>query len=68
LKSFAQLVFPNSRKSVDLKESKQKDEQNERGLISSMTHGLMSGMVHYYPVPVSVLFFIFLIIVNMGDA
>jgi hypothetical protein len=38
-------VFPNSSKSVDLKESQQKDGQSERGLITSITHGVMSGMV-----------------------
>ncbi|GJN22620.1 hypothetical protein PR202_gb10203 [Eleusine coracana subsp. coracana] len=43
LKSFAHLVFPNSCKSVvGLKEPKQKDEQVERGLITSITHGVMS--------------------------
>ncbi|GJM97285.1 hypothetical protein PR202_ga14202 [Eleusine coracana subsp. coracana] len=42
LKSFADLVFPNSCKSVGLKEPKQKDEQIERGLITSITHGVMS--------------------------
>ncbi|KAM0886149.1 hypothetical protein ACQ4PT_029849 [Festuca glaucescens] len=42
LKSFAHLVFPNSSKSVDLKESQQKDGQSERGLITSITHGVMS--------------------------
>lgn len=42
LKSFAHLVFPNSSKSVDLKESQQKDGHSERGLITSITHGVMS--------------------------
>uniref|UniRef100_A0A0A9D5K7 Uncharacterized protein n=1 Tax=Arundo donax TaxID=35708 RepID=A0A0A9D5K7_ARUDO len=42
LKSFAHLVFPNSHKSVDSKESKHKDEHFERGLITSITHGVMS--------------------------
>ncbi|KAL6909358.1 hypothetical protein ACP4OV_001639 [Aristida adscensionis] len=42
LQSFAHLVFPNSRKSVDTKESKQKDEDFERGLITCVTHGVMS--------------------------
>ncbi|KAL6638651.1 hypothetical protein ACP70R_023762 [Stipagrostis hirtigluma subsp. patula] len=42
LRSFAHLVFPNSRKSVDTKESKQNDEYSERGLITSITHGVMS--------------------------
>lgn len=46
-KSFAHLVFPNSRKSVDLKDPTQKDEESERGLISCITHGAMSGMVLY---------------------
>jgi hypothetical protein len=38
-------VFPNSSKSVDLKESQQKDGHSDRGLITSITHGVMSGMV-----------------------
>ncbi|KAJ1292650.1 hypothetical protein BS78_01G006200 [Paspalum vaginatum] len=42
LRSFAHLVFPNSRKSVDLKEAQQKDEELERGLITCTTHGVMS--------------------------
>uniref|UniRef100_A0ACD5WGF2 Uncharacterized protein n=1 Tax=Avena sativa TaxID=4498 RepID=A0ACD5WGF2_AVESA len=42
LKSFAHLVFPNSSKSVDLKEPQQKDGDSERGLITSITHGVMS--------------------------
>ncbi|XP_044946069.1 exosome complex exonuclease RRP46 homolog [Hordeum vulgare subsp. vulgare] len=42
LKSFAHLVFPNSSKSVDVKEPQQKDGQSERGLITSITHGVMS--------------------------
>ncbi|KQK12026.1 exosome complex exonuclease RRP46 homolog [Brachypodium distachyon] len=42
LKSFAHLVFPNSRKSVESKESQQKDEHSERGLLTSITHGVMS--------------------------
>ncbi|XP_066380105.1 exosome complex exonuclease RRP46 homolog [Miscanthus floridulus] len=41
-KSFAHLVFPNSRKSVDSKDPTQKDEESERGLISCITHGAMS--------------------------
>jgi hypothetical protein len=44
-KSFAHLVFPNSRKSVDSKDPMQKDEESERGLISCITHGTMSGTV-----------------------
>ncbi|RLN19355.1 hypothetical protein C2845_PM02G41140 [Panicum miliaceum] len=42
LKSFAHLVFPSSRKSVDSKEPKQKDVEFERGLITSISHGVMS--------------------------
>ncbi|RLN42357.1 hypothetical protein C2845_PM01G49230 [Panicum miliaceum] len=42
LKSFAHLVFPNSRKSVDSKEPKEKDAEFERGLITSISHGVMS--------------------------
>ncbi|CAL4920186.1 unnamed protein product [Urochloa decumbens] len=42
LKSFAHLVFPHSRKAVGPKEAKQKDEEFERGLITSITHGVMS--------------------------
>ncbi|XP_062213926.1 exosome complex exonuclease RRP46 homolog [Phragmites australis] len=42
LKSFTHLVFPNSRKSVNSNESKQKDEHFERGLITCFTHGVMS--------------------------
>ncbi|WVZ61341.1 hypothetical protein U9M48_011238 [Paspalum notatum var. saurae] len=42
LRSFAHLVFPNSRKSVDSKEVQQKDEELERGLIACTTHGAMS--------------------------
>jgi exosome complex component RRP46 len=45
LKSFAHLVFPNSRKSASSKEPNQKEEDSERGLITSITHGVMSGMV-----------------------
>ena len=44
-KSFAHLVFPNSHKSVDSKDPMQKDEESERGLISCITHGAMSGTV-----------------------
>lgn len=40
-------MFPNSRKLVDSKESKQKDEEFERGLITSITHGVMSGTAVY---------------------
>jgi exosome complex component RRP46 len=47
LKSYVHLVFPNSRKSVDPKESKQKEEEFERGLITSVTHGVISGMAVY---------------------
>ncbi|EEE60325.1 hypothetical protein OsJ_13416 [Oryza sativa Japonica Group] len=42
LKSFAHLVFPNSRKSASSKEPNQKEEDSERGLITSITHGVMS--------------------------
>uniref|UniRef100_A0A0E0KLP5 Exosome complex exonuclease RRP46 homolog n=1 Tax=Oryza punctata TaxID=4537 RepID=A0A0E0KLP5_ORYPU len=42
LKSFAHLVFPNSRKSASSKQPNQKEEDSERGLITSITHGVMS--------------------------
>ncbi|PAN43957.1 hypothetical protein PAHAL_9G006400 [Panicum hallii] len=42
LKSFAHLVFPSSRKVVGSKEPKQKDVEFERGLITSISHGVMS--------------------------
>ncbi|KAG8061835.1 hypothetical protein GUJ93_ZPchr0003g18440 [Zizania palustris] len=42
LKSFAHLVFPNSRKSASSKAANQKEEDSEQGLITSITHGVMS--------------------------
>jgi hypothetical protein len=44
-RSFAHLVFPNSRKSVESKDTTQRDEESERGLITCITHGAMSGTV-----------------------
>lgn len=41
-RSFAHLVFPNSRKSVESKDTTQRDEESERGLITCITHGAMS--------------------------
>lgn len=41
-RSFAHLVFPNSRKSVESKDPTQRDEESERGLITCITHGAMS--------------------------
>lgn len=50
MKAFAYLVFPNSIMSVLPEESLQvQGEPMEHGIISSVTHGAMSGNCAYHP-------------------
>lgn len=45
MKSFAYLVFPNSVHSV-LPEGSVQGEPMEHGIVTSVTHGIMSGICH----------------------
>lgn len=47
MKAFVYLVFPNSMLSVLQGSSHTDDEPMEHGIITSVTHGAMSGTCHY---------------------